>query len=160
MRDYKNIYLALDPGLTTGFSISQGGRIVAMGHLHSLEEVSMRVAEFASEEDSDGAKKILVYEDFARGNTAVNEQLYTIRVIGAILGVAAVFPVEVRKHYPSSRKGLIPMAKEMVRAQGYSLKAMHHAIDAIAHMFVEIKGEGEENWDEQYWLRKVLQSGG
>ena len=154
---YKHMYLALDPGLTTGYVISRGADIIEMGHLYSLEDVARKVETFVTSAYGDGP--IVIYEKFARGNTAVEEQLSTIEVIGAIEAVALLNNLELRSHYPSGRKGWIPVAKQIVRAEGYTLKEMHHAIDALAHLLVEIDMEGEPDWDKQYWLRKVIQSG-
>ena len=143
--------------MTTGYVISRGADIIEMGHLYSLAEVARKVEAFAV--NTRDPKPVVIYEKFARGNTAVEEQMLTIQVIGAIEAVAALNDLDLRSHYPSGRKGWIPAAKQIVRAHGYTLKEMHHAIDALAHLLIEIDTEGEPDWDKQYWLRKVIQSG-
>lgn len=129
-----------------------------MGHLCTFEEVVESVWSFWLECAETQVPGVVICEDFARGNTAVEAQLQTIQTIGAIRAITHALGGTIVLHYPASRRGWIPVAKEMVRSQGYSQSSMHHAIDAIAHLLVEVDRR-ETNWDKQYWLRKVIQSG-
>jgi len=155
--------VAFDPGLTVGacvFEMCDGDimHLYQSLHLHSVNAVEAFLHSISSSHEP--RRVAVVAESFARGNSVVKEQILTLRMCGAIEALCAHMCFSWSEQFPASRTGFVPIAKCMVKELRFGTLAQnHHAIDAIAHALCFMKKEGFD-WQEQYWLRKVLQSGG
>ena len=142
--------VAFDPGKTIGYAVFCNTELFRLGHLQSIEEL---VRELYRQIGTPNLR--VVYEGFARGNTAVKDQLQTIEICGAIQAIALACEFPVKSQYPSMRTGYIPIAKAMIQEKGFTLSEMKHAVDAIAHGLAYMDKEGL-GWQKQDWIRKAL----
>lgn len=145
----------LDPGVTTGWCIFECSEdtncyeLSELGHFKTLAELVEKMKPMAI----DRPNVRMLYEGFARGNSAVKEQLITIEMCGAIRALGVLFfNCEPIKQYPESRKTYVPLAKFMLKRCGYTpLGDYTHAIDAVAHGLAYMEKEGID-WNKQYWM--------
>lgn len=138
--------LGLDPGGTTGYVIMHEGALLAAGHLQILSEI----VDLCMRPTVD----VIVYEGFARGNSAVKDQLDTIELCGAIRACAHISQKACRPQYPAVRTGYVPLAKAWLKGFGKEAD-VHHAIDALAHCMYYMDKEGIP-WPKQYWMSQVF----
>ena len=154
-----NEVLAFDPGKVIGYAHFENGEFQSSIELQSLEEI---VKQFQCVLNSpltvEERNLVCITETFSRGNTAVKDQLQTIEIIGAIRALCLVHEVPLIEQLPSMRTGYIPIAKAMIRENGYTLKEKHHSIDAIAHGLAYMDKGGVE-WHKRYWMSKAFQQG-
>lgn len=151
----------LDPGVTTGWCIFEHSKdtnsyeISELGHFKTLAELVNKLKPM----HRDWAAVRMLYEGFARGNSAVKEQLQTIEMCGAIRALGVLFfDREPVKQYPESRKTYVPLAKFMLKHCGYTpLGDYTHAIDAVAHGLAYMQKEGID-WNRQYWMQLAYPS--
>ena len=108
----------LDPGVTTGWCIFEHSKdtncyeISELGHFKTLAELVNKLKPM----HRDWAAVRMLYEGFARGNSAVKEQLQTIEMCGAIRALGVLFfDREPVKQYPESRKTYLPQDKFMIK---------------------------------------------
>lgn len=139
--------LSFDPGGTTGYVIVADGQLKEAGHLATLSDLVYVC--FSVEADQ------IVFEGFARGNSAVDDQLETIELCGAIRACADILRLPCRKQFPAVRTGYVPLAKAWLTSQ-HKEQDVHHAIDALAHAMYFMDKEGIA-WPKQYWMSRVFQ---
>ena len=148
--------ICFDPGVTTGYCIFDKSfsdevptfKIKTLGHLSSVRELFCFLDQYRAT-----TNVTIIYEGFARGNSAVKEQLITIEMCGAIKALSMMcFHQEPVMQYPESRKTYVPVAKCMFKTLGYvPLENHKHALDAVAHVISYMERQGL-TWNKNYWM--------
>jgi hypothetical protein len=121
-----NYLLAFDPGITTGWSFWNNGVFQASGDLLGEKVLIDHILKY-----KDLRPLTVIYEGFARGNTAVVDQLRTIECCGLIKAICIEYQIPYAIQFPAERKGFIPFAKRILEIED---SKYHHSIDATAHV--------------------------
>jgi hypothetical protein len=137
--------IALDPGLSTGWSWWKHGKLINVGVAQSLEEV-IQLFEILGP-----ACTHVVYEGFTWNNVSSKEQVQTIEMCGSIETLSRLFNCEPVKQYPAVRRGYLQFAKKVTTNIPTDIK--RHAIDSIAHAYKfydTLHKEGMIEWDRPF----------
>lgn len=129
MEDYEPYYLALDPGLHTGWAVwDKDGKFLEMGTVHSHEKLHDRLESFPS------TIKVVILEDFTlwfhKARKQAGSKMPAPKTIGQVETFARLWGAEIVKQ-PSSIK---PIAEKMTGlfTKGKP-KIETHVMDAFNH---------------------------
>lgn len=140
--------LCFDPGKTTGVAqFNMYGELEFIDHLDTEQQIYSWI--YSREE----TKTTVLYEGFARGNTASKDQLMTVELCGFIRGCAMTIDLKCVMQYPTIRLPYEKIAKAMVKAYRGEIKPQTptHAIAAVAHGIAYMEKEKIE-WNKKYWM--------
>jgi 7-cyano-7-deazaguanine synthase in queuosine biosynthesis len=142
--------LVFDPGITTGYATLFNGKLIEFGHLKNMLAVANKI----NEELTKPYLPVIIVEAFKRANAMMKEQIQTVEMVGAIKALALINKLSCVPHWPEDRTAFIPIAKLMLKAQGYKIVENKHAIDAIAHGVCYMDFVGY-NYNKQEWLKGI-----
>jgi hypothetical protein len=137
--------LTFDPGKNTGWSWWKDGTLHNVGVAADLDQVVYIMNALGP------TCTHVVYEGFARANAAAHDQIMTMEMCGAIMGLARHHDCELVKQYPAVRRGYLQFAKAM--GKGIPSDVRRHAVDAIAHglkFHDTLAKETDFKWDRPF----------
>lgn len=111
---------AFDPGVTTGVAIRLGNGLIRTLATRDLDEVYKLVI----------GSKFVVYENFATAFRISKDGLFTVRLCGGIIALAAVNGIPIKRHMPQQRYPFQKPAHQLLLGTKHQI----HEEDALAHL--------------------------
>jgi len=143
------VVLAIDPGVTTGYCLGRGERVLEAGSVSGL----LPTFELLHRMCTRRKVEHIVMEKFTRGATFDKYQLETVEICGIVELVAAQHKLPIAYQMPVTRKPHLVRAKEQFKQMHPGIPSNPHAVDAIAHwmafrdsLFAEGRSSHASDW--------------
>jgi hypothetical protein len=134
------IIVSVDPGQSTGVAAIRTELEPAFAGSATLL-VRKEIAHYIWKwREVSRSQLLVVVEDYVGGGPRDKDSIFTLKLIGSVVGLCEWWNVECVLHQPQQRKRRLEEAAKIMSSSQYSV----HEVDALAHALVELEHQREK----------------